>query len=82
MTDILGWIGTVGLMGFYIPQLVSLMRAPRVEGFNIYAWCSLLVAVDALAFGALLIGWWAGAVANGISAVAVVLSIYYMRRKS
>lgn len=80
--NIFGWIGTVGLMFFYIPQLISLIRAPHVEGFNIFAWSCLFVAVVALALGAALTGWWSGAIANGLSIVCVAASIYYMRKKS
>jgi len=82
MVELLGLIGSIGLMFFYLPQLYSLIRAPRVEGFNLFAWSCLFVAVTALAAGAALAGWWTGMVANTFSAVCVAASIYCMRKKS
>jgi len=42
IADILGLLGAAGQILFYLPQLWTLWRTPRVEGFNIYAWCALL----------------------------------------
>jgi len=82
LANLFGWVGTVGLMLFYGPQLISLIRTPRVVGFNVFAWSCLFVAVIALALGAALTGWWSGAIANALSSICVAASIYYMRRKS
>jgi len=82
MVDILGLLGAVGLVLFYLPQLWTLHRTPRVEGFNIYAWCASLMACLALGTGAGRLGWWFGCVANAVAAVAVAASMVLMRRKS
>jgi len=80
--DLLGLLGAAGLILFYLPQLWTLWRTPRVVGFNIYAWVALLVGVSALMLQLVYLQAWTGVTANAIAVLAIVASIVLMRRKS
>ena len=79
--DFLGYLGAVCLIAFYIPQLYSIWRAPRLEGFNLFAWCILGVAVASLATQLALLQVWSGVTANVIAIGAVLFTVVAILRK-
>jgi len=68
--NLLGIMGTIGLMLFYIPQLWTAWRTPKLEGFNLFSWCILLVAVIALMTQSILLNIWTAAIANMVGTIA------------
>ncbi len=70
ITDLLGSIGVVGLTLFYIPQLVTAWRSPKLQGFNLPSWCILWIAVIALMTQSILLEIWTAAIANVVGSLA------------
>lgn len=81
MITILGLIGAAGLIGFYLPQLRAIWRSPKLEGFSVLAWLSLLVGVSALATQLFLLQAWTGVAANAIGIAVILEVLRQIRRK-
>ena len=81
LVTLLGLAATVGLLLFYIPQVITIHKAKVLQGFFIPSWIALWVAVTALVVQASILGIWTAAVANIIGAIAIVYVIVQVLRK-
>ena len=81
LITILGLVATIGLLLFYIPQVLAIHRAQTLLGFSLPAWGALWVAVTALVVQAAILGIWTAVTANTIGIGAVVYVIVQVLRK-
>ena len=81
LINALGIVATVGLILFYIPQVITIYRAPKLSGFNLPAWFALWVAVVALTIQAGLLNIWTAMAANVPGSFAVGYIILQVIRK-
>lgn len=79
--EILGIAGGVGLVAFYVPQLLSVWKAERLQGFNLPAWTFLFAGVSFLLAQLVLLQAWTGVAANAIALVAIAETMRQVRRK-
>jgi len=81
LVSVFGLVGLAGLVAFYIPQLITIWRAPELRGFNLVAWGCLAVAVTGLLVQLVLLGAWTGVAANGVALVVCLETIRQIVKK-
>lgn len=81
LVDALGLLGCIGLITFYIPQLVSVWRAPRLRGFNLLAWSCGLVGCAAIGIQMFFLQVWTTFALEVIAAAVTLETIRQVARK-
>lgn len=78
---ILGLLASVGFIGYSLPQIVAVYRAPRLAGYSRLAWTLLMVAILAIQVQLVVSALWLAAVAQAFNTVAAGYTYVQVWRK-
>lgn len=79
---ILGLVSAIGVSVWAVPQIIKVYRAPRLQGFSLWGWVALSVAVTAILIQLLMSGAWIMASAQALNTLAVYYNLWAIWRKS
>jgi hypothetical protein len=81
LNTVLGLIAALGFIGYALPQIRAVHRAPRLAGYSLTAWSLLMVAILAIQVQLIVANLWVAAIAQVFNTAAASYTYYAVLTK-
>jgi len=81
LNTLLGLLAAAGFVGYALPQIKAVQRAPRLAGYSLTAWSLLMVAILAIQVQLIVAHLWVAAVAQVFNTAAAGYTYYAVLTK-